>query len=542
MESKYVAYLRKSSESDDRQALSLPAQEVEIQTLTKKLGITVVAKFEESKSAKKPGRKEFGEMVQMIKERKAEGILVWHPNRLSRNSVDAGNLIYLMDQGILKSIVTPTRTYTNTPADKFFLSFEWSNAKLENDNKSVDVKRGMIIKANLGWRPGHAPTGYKNTPHKLMGYRTIVPDSRRFSALQTCWYSILQGKRPVEVYEEACSTWTSAGHTDTLISKSGFYRMISSPFYCGEYEWPLKSGNWYKGKHQPMITKEVFDLVQTKVNPHYRPLRGKHSFSYKALFYCGVCGCMVTGTRKFKFNKSKNSTVAYDYYRCSHKSENVVCKQPPINKTELNEQLGKIISSIRVPKEFLVWAKKWSDYLEDFEFEQRKSRVSAINGDEKVLEKRAALLLEKLLDGTVSDADYKIAKRQIDLKLENIQQTKNTQPVKRTYREIMDEIEFARVAKVKFAKADDLNKGRVVRDLGSNFSLTNKKVAIQLKNTYFVLSNQQNWLQKQSDKFELAKYADILSKRPDLVPANPSWLPSRDSNPNIQIQILKSYH
>src|SRR5205085_2283722 len=107
-------------------------------------------------------RKLFNEMVRMIERGEANAILVWHPNRLSRNSVDTGLLIYLMDEGKLLEIRTPGQAFKNTPNDKFLFNLLCSQAKLENDNKSVDVKRGLKTKAGMGWRPGFAPLGYLN--------------------------------------------------------------------------------------------------------------------------------------------------------------------------------------------------------------------------------------------------------------------------------------------------------------------------------------------------------------------------------------------
>ncbi len=526
MEIRYCAYFRKSSESDDRQALSLPAQEDEIKKLASKLGITLVATFKESKSAKKPGRPAFNEMISLIGQKKINGILVWHPNRLSRNSVDSGAMIYLMDQGLLQTIVTPSRSYVASPTDRFFLGFEWGQAKLENDNKSVDVKRGMTAKAKMGWLPAPVPEGYKNTPQKLMGYRTIVPDIKRFPYLKSCWYSILQGKRPVEAYEEGCRAWKEAGGTDELICRSGFYRMISNPFFYGEFEWPKRSGNWYHGRHKPMVTKEVFDLVQAKINPNHKSLRSKHDFPYRGLFFCGDCSCMVSGSRKFKFNKSSNTTVPYDYYRCSHKSLQQSCVQPPISKSVINEQLEEIVKSIRIPKEFLSWANKWSSYLETEENKQEHVSIVDKSKDITVLEKRSSLLLEKLLDGTITDVEYKPAKKKIADQINILKSTENALPVSRSYRELLDEMEFGLTASQKFNKADDLGKGRVVRDLGSNFLLKDRKVSIQLKNSYYVFSKVSDWSIKEKEAFDLTKYADILSKRPDLVPSNPMWLPS----------------
>ena len=159
---KYFVYLRKSTESEDRQVLSIQSQKDEINKIIKENKLKVIEYIDESYSAKKPGRKKFNEMIERINKGEANSILTWHPNRLSRNSVDSGNVIYLLDQGKLNEIKTPSQIFKNDPNDKFLLSLFCGQAKLENDNKSVDVKRGMKKKAELGWFPGPARPGYVN--------------------------------------------------------------------------------------------------------------------------------------------------------------------------------------------------------------------------------------------------------------------------------------------------------------------------------------------------------------------------------------------
>ncbi len=202
------------------------------------------------------------------------------------------------------------------------------------------------------------------------------------------------------------------------------------------------------------------------------------------------------------------------------------CVQPPISKSVINEQLEEIVKSIRIPKEFLSWANKWSSYLETEENKQEHVSIVDKSKDITVLEKRSSLLLEKLLDGTITDVEYKPAKKKIADQINILKSTENALPVSRSYRELLDEMEFGLTASQKFNKADDLGKGRVVRDLGSNFLLKDRKVSIQLKNSYYVFSKVSDWSIKEKEAFDLTKYADILSKRPDLVPSNPMWLPS----------------
>ena len=136
-----VAYFRKSSETEDRQVLSIPAQIEELDKLRLAENFVFKKNFSEAHSAKNPGRPIFNEMLDYIDSGEANAIVSWAPNRLSRNSMDTGRIIHLMDLGKLIEVQTPGQIYKNSPNDKFLLNLFCSQAKLENDNKGEDVKR-----------------------------------------------------------------------------------------------------------------------------------------------------------------------------------------------------------------------------------------------------------------------------------------------------------------------------------------------------------------------------------------------------------------
>jgi len=58
-----------------------------------------------------------------------------------------------MDQGKLKTIRTFSQSFSNNPNEKFLLMILCSQAKLENDNRGINVKRGLRAKCEAGWRP-----------------------------------------------------------------------------------------------------------------------------------------------------------------------------------------------------------------------------------------------------------------------------------------------------------------------------------------------------------------------------------------------------
>ena len=159
---KFFLYARKSTDEPERQVLSIEAQMFELREFAKKEGLNIVREFVESKTAKEPGREIFNEMISRIEEKEAEGILAWHPDRLARNSIDGGRIIYLVDTGKITTLKFPTFWFDPTPQGKFMLSIAFGQSKYYVDNLSENIKRGVRQKLRSGIWPAKAPLGYIN--------------------------------------------------------------------------------------------------------------------------------------------------------------------------------------------------------------------------------------------------------------------------------------------------------------------------------------------------------------------------------------------
>lgn len=334
---KYCLYARKSSESDERQAMSIDSQIKEMAELAHKAELEVVAVKKESYSAKNSGtRPLFLEMLLELSQGKYNGILTWAPDRLSRNAGDLGSLVDMMDSGKLLHIRTSSQSFSNNPNEKFLLMILCSQAKLENDNRGLNVKRGIRAKCEMGWRPAPAPIGYLNYSHlgtkKLMLEKEIAPLIKEmFVLVANSGYS-----------GRALKEWLDNDgrlkkHTKREIPLSMVYRMLKNPFYYGEFEYPSGSGKWYKGAHAPIITKELFMSVQKKLDSYThnkaKTKWGSKHFDFKDIFKCAYCGASVIGEEKFKRLKSgkKNRHV---YYHCAKKID-PKCPEPYVNKNDL---------------------------------------------------------------------------------------------------------------------------------------------------------------------------------------------------------------
>ena len=179
IKAKYCLYARKSTESEERQVLSIDSQIKEMLELAEREGLEIVAMKRESHSAKETGQRPvFNEIVDEIKAKKYNAILTWAPDRISRNAGDLGKIVDLMDAGLLHEIRTYGQKFSNNPNEKFLLMILGSQAKLENDNRGVNVKRGLRTRAEMGLWAGTAPLGYLNQRHMDRKCQVVIDPDR----------------------------------------------------------------------------------------------------------------------------------------------------------------------------------------------------------------------------------------------------------------------------------------------------------------------------------------------------------------------------
>lgn len=189
---KYFLYARKSSESEDRQVASIESQIEVLTEIAKREGLEIVDIISESKSAKAPGRPEFNKMIQGIYRGEAQGIICWKLDRLARNPVDGGQIMWMLQQGIIKHIKTHERSYY--PTDNILtMSVEFGMANQFIRDLSENTKRGLRAKAERGWYPAPPPLGYLPHPLKRKGEKEIIKDRERFNLVRKMFDLMLTG-------------------------------------------------------------------------------------------------------------------------------------------------------------------------------------------------------------------------------------------------------------------------------------------------------------------------------------------------------------
>jgi len=364
---KYCLYARKSTESEERQVLSIDSQIKEMLQLAEREGLEIVCMKRESHSAKETGQRPvFNEIVEEIRQKKYNGILTWAPDRISRNAGDLGKIVDLMDAGCLEEIRTFGQKFGNNPNEKFLLMILGSQAKLENDNRGVNVKRGLRTRVEMGLWPGVAPLGYLNQKHMDKKCQVIVDPLRApivKKMFEKVAYEKMSGRKIYNWLRFEANFYTRGNKPLTL---GGIYRILDNQFYHGIFEHPKKSGNWYTGKHEPLITQELFEKAQTQLKRDNIQRENKE-FAFTKLFTCGYCQSGISAEEKWK--QLKDGTHAkYIYYSCA-RSRDRNCKNKYIREEDLITELLKILDKVNINE--LGMRQKLEDEIARFNIFQR---------------------------------------------------------------------------------------------------------------------------------------------------------------------------
>lgn len=540
----YFIYCRKSSEAEDRQVLSIESQLTELKRLAERLNLPVIDILCESKSAKAPGRPVFNEMLKKITQGKADGIICWKLDRLARNPIDGGQIIWMLQKGVIKHIQTFDRDYY--PEDNVLvMNVEFGMANQYILDLSKNVKRGLKTKVEKGWLPTTAPFGYLNERAKEKGAGVIIKDPERFDLVKRMWELMLTGNyTPPKILEIAKDKWGLRTQHGKSLSRSTIYRIFTNPFYYGWFEYPKEGGNWYKGAHEPMITQEEYDRVQILLGRKGRPRPKKYNFAFRGLMRCGGCGAMVTAEEKnqiicseckCKFSsknmfecprcktsieKMKNPTILkYVYYHCS-KTRNPRCTQGYIEVKELERQINEYLSKIHISERFKNWAIKYLKEENEKEITSREAIISsqrrAYDNCLKKLNNLFQLKISPLNgDGSLlSDEEY--ARQKTELLKEKIRLEEVLNDTGGRIERWLDIAEktfnFACHARYWFENGTPEEKGSILQAIGSNLTLIDKKLCIQLKKLFVPIENVAQKIPEVRPTFEPEKYGLNESK------------------------------
>jgi site-specific DNA recombinase len=236
-------------------------------------------------------------------------------------------------------------------------------AKNYIDNLSEEARKGMQEKAEQGFWPTGAPLGYLNVLGPD-GKKIIVPDPKTAPIIAHLfgWYA--SGTLSLrELAEQARSAGLVYRRSGGPVPMSNIHSILRNRIYTGEYEW---KGHHYRGRHQPLITRELWQRVQGVLDGRNarKTRRGKRDFAFSGLMNCGHCGCAMVGELK----KGR-----YVYYHCTgYKGK---CDEPYVREEVIADKFSSILGRLSFADEMLQWV---STALRESHSDQKKEHESAI--------------------------------------------------------------------------------------------------------------------------------------------------------------------
>ena len=404
-------------------------------------------------------------MLKRIENDEATGVLAWHPDRLARNSVDGGKIIYLLDNEKLQSLKFPQFWFEPTPQGKFMLNIAFGQSKYYVDSLSENTKRGLRQKVRRGEFPSTAPTGYLNDVRN----KTIIVDKNKAPVIQQAFALYAKGNSTLQDISNFLAQNKVRSSGNKPLHKDRVKFILTNPFYYGHFRY---AGEIHEGKHEPLISKKLFDRVQEVVKKRSHPQRKeKIPKAFTGLLHCGECNMMITAEIQ----------KGHTYYRCTKKSKVHKCLQPYIREENLDEQLSKIMQTISLRRD-------WSDWMMiklDKE-EKDTAQSSAVFVQEKreksqVVNQKLQRLLDGYLDQVIERDTYLDKKSELMSNKKSLEeQIINLEQKQLSWLEPMQDWIKTVVTVGKIANSNDLftKKFLLSQIAGSNLELKNKKARL----------------------------------------------------------------
>jgi site-specific DNA recombinase len=474
---KNIIYARKSSESEDRQILSVDSQIRQMKDLAQRHGLEVAEVLTETRSAKAPGRPVFDALMRRVQKGEIGTILSWKLDRLSRNHLDSGKLMYVLAEGLLEKIITIDGVKTQSGNDRFMGTMELAIATNWIDQLRVNTKRGTEDRLRLGWAPYRPPPGYVNDRLN----KTVVSDRDRLVMVRKMFDLHISGAMlPEQIRLEANNTWgfrtlqrkRSGGKP---ITPSMMYEILSNAFYTGQIPY---NGRLYPGKHEAIITWDEFQRGQALLHREGRQRPSRHQFAFTGLFRCGNCGAGITAEEHVK-----KSGRRFVYYHCTrHRPTAEPCREPAISEGQLVEQLAHTLGRMSIPEPVLAWMTRKVQGVLQADTARGEAVLRTLQETVRSTGREIENLLTLRLRDLVPDAVFTAKTRDLEQRKATLEAriATATEAGEKVAGNITDLLTFAASARKHFLAGTGVQQRAILEAVGLNYTLKGRKAAFQL--------------------------------------------------------------
>jgi site-specific DNA recombinase len=317
MAQKYFAYIRVSTTKQGTEGVSLEEQRRAIEVWQARTKASIEDWFIEIRTAGKGSRPVFGQLLQKLRAGNGEWGLVIHKiDRGARNLRDWADIGELLDAGV-------TVRFAHDDLD-----LHSRGGRLAADIQAVvaadfvrnlrdEVRKGISGRLNQGLYPFQAPIGYRDNGRG----RAKTPDPAIAPLIVYLFKCYASGTVSLGAVAEELLVRGLTGLGGHRLRTSALSKLLKNEFYTGII---VVKGKRYQGIHQPLVSREVFELVQATLSARRPHRRYRHHFQYCRRLQCASCSHLLIGEKQ----------KAYTYYRC-HRCRGVCVREDRITTDDV---------------------------------------------------------------------------------------------------------------------------------------------------------------------------------------------------------------
>ena len=493
-----VLYTRVSSDEQRKSGYSLDFQKKEGEAYALKNHLNIVKFYMESHTAKRPGRPLFNEMLTFCRKNKIRHLIFYHSHRASRNGVDSANLVYMAEYEGYNIHLIQNNLLLNQkskPQDYFIFEIDNCLANFYPRNLSVDVSTKLREKAEQGYFPGRAPVGYINKRIKHRSYIQIDPDKSPFIQMVYDLYATEQYS-----YKSLAAEMRKRGFMiseKTPCNKCNIEDILNNPIYMGDFIW--NGQRYYDGKHEPIVSRELWTMCQHIINSRIRGIVTKRQFIFSNIMKCKKCGCTMTAEIK----KGK-----YIYYHCTGNRGGSCKKDSYINENLVETAFVDILKCLELTPETLEIVKQGVKFELESQNYINTQRINTLKSDIEKTKNRLNKLFDLYLDGQIKEELYKEKTHELETLLNDY--TLQFSSYTKTDIELLKLserlFELCKNAYKLYLSGDIKEKQQLIKMMCSNFLYDGKTLTITIKEVFKPLLEIAKLEKMGMKRFELPRF------------------------------------
>lgn len=483
----------------DKKQDSNEAQVSRVSDYIKQKGLENWKTYEIEESSTRGDRKRFQEVIKAIEKSKEPiALVVDTVDRLQRSFKESVLLDDLRKAGKIeihfyRESLVLHKDSNSSDLLRWDMAVMFARSYVLQLSDNVKRKIDQKIK-NKEWI-GQAPLGYKNITLPDGG-KDVVPDEDRAHHIKKMFELYATGEYAMKELSKLMYELGLRSVKNFRVSTSQVGNILRNPFYYGEMR--IKE-ILHPHKHQPLVSKPLFDKVQEVINGYNRQnfKRTNKPYIFRGLIKCAHCGCSITP------EKQKD----YIYYHCTNFHGNCPNKKTWIREEDLLIQIQGLFQSLKLNPDDIEVIKNEMRIAHESERQYYEQNLTAIKRQLGQIDARLKIMYNDRLDGRLTTIEYDelvktYKEEQQDLLL---QYNEHSEADKNFYITANKVLDLSQRAWELFQNSEPKEKTQLVGFLLQNLSLQERNLLFEVKSPFSGIieyAKTKDWLRDQDSNLE----------------------------------------